>query len=83
MLQFRRPGGTPSLEEAAEMFDLSRDEVDEQFGVVPTDPEAGLYTILIDAEAQAKAQARLDARDGDVAEGIFANVRIEPTDVRE
>ena len=80
LLQFRHKGAAPTASEAAAMFDLSEKEVDAEFGVIATDPEHGLYTILIDETAVPRAQTRLDERGGASDEGIFANPRIEPTD---
>ena len=83
MLQFRHAGGAPSVGKAASLFDLRPDEIDRDFGVIATDPSAGLYTILIDAAAIQRANARLAARKGGAEEGIFSNPHIEPTKTPE
>jgi hypothetical protein len=78
MLQFRHAGPAPSTAEAAALLDLRLEEIDPDFGVVTTDPAAGLHTVLIDPAAAARAQARLTARGAGPEEGVFANPRVEP-----
>lgn len=78
MFQFRHTGGEPSLDEVRRLFGLSADEVDPMFGVVATDPEDSLYTVLIADTAIPQVNAALAARPSDPAEGVFANPRIEP-----
>lgn len=40
----------PSLEVAAKALDMSPEELDGSFGVVPLDPERGLFCIQLSAE---------------------------------
>ncbi len=78
MLQFRHQGLAPSLDEVRRLFDLGPGEVDAQFGVIATDPAAGIYTVLVASAATKRVEAVLATRSRDPAEGIFANPRIEP-----
>jgi hypothetical protein len=77
ILQFRQAGDEPTLAEVAARFGLTMQEVDQQYGVIATDPDAGLYTVLIDSKAGGKAQSKLDARGAAPDEGVFSNPRIE------
>ena len=78
MLQFKHAGSAPSLDEVRREFNLKPDEIDRQFGVIATDPQEGMFTVLIDAAATHRVQAELAKRPRNSAEGIFANPRIEP-----
>ena len=78
MLQFKHQGSAPSIDEVRRMFDLRKGEIDDQFGVIATDPAEGIYTVLIAAHATPRAEAKLACRPRDPAEGIFANPPIEP-----
>jgi hypothetical protein len=79
LLQFRHKGKPPDLLEAATLFGLSEADIDADYGVIATDPEAGLYSMLINETASRKVQAVFDARGAASDEGLFSNVRIEPT----
>jgi len=79
MLQFRFKGTEPSIEEAAELFGLMSHEIDKEFGVIATDPDVGLYTVLIDASAAKKAQSVLDERNAMGDEGVFSNPKVGAT----
>lgn len=79
LLQFRHKGKPPDLLEAATLFGLSETEVDAEYGVIATDPEAGLYSMLINEAASHKVKAVFEARGAASDEGLFSNVRIEPT----
>jgi hypothetical protein len=74
MLTIRSPGGAPSLEEVKKRYALSSDEIDERFGVVLTDPNDHLYTILVARGAAPKVRPDQDWQ----VEGPFSNPRIEP-----
>ena len=50
--------------------------LDPDYGVVPTDPDTGLYAVMLRAALADAVAARLTG--GDPAEGVFANPRIEP-----
>lgn len=78
MLQFRHSGPAPKLDEVRRMFALEAGEIDTDFGVIATDPTAGLYTVLVAASAAARVAAALATRPADPAEGWFGNPRVEP-----
>jgi hypothetical protein len=79
MLQFHHPGGLPALDTALAMFGLSDVDVDQEYGVVTTNPREGLYVILVKDHALVKVEAALKSRAKHPAEGLFGNPRIEPT----
>ncbi|MGH9178048.1 MAG: hypothetical protein ACRD0N_05785 [Acidimicrobiales bacterium] len=79
MLQFRQEGQRPTLDEVRQMFGLEPGEVDEAYGVVPTDPSEGVYVVLVRPEAAEKVQGRLAARPPHPVEGLFGNPRVEAT----
>lgn len=83
MLQFRHRGGPPTPEEVCALFDLSPGELDTEFGVIATDPEDDLYTVLVDAAAASRVEAALAGREPDPAEGFFANPPVDPFDSPE
>lgn len=70
---------TPSIEEVCRYFEISDDWLDQDFGVIATDPDDGLYTILVSAEAATKLEAIL-GQDDDPATGVFSNVKNEAFD---
>jgi hypothetical protein len=78
MVQFRHAGPHPSLAEVARMLGIGADKLDGVFGVIATDPDAGLYTVLVDSEVAAAVSQRLAERGDDKAEGVFSNPRVEP-----
>ena len=78
MIQFLVPEGVPSLSSAAALLGLDPAELDSEFGVIPTDPDAGLYTVRVSTAAAARARAALDRRGVGGAEGIFSDPRIAP-----
>jgi hypothetical protein len=78
MLQFKHQGSAPSLDEVRRLFNLKVDEIDPQFGVIATDPDKSIYTVLVASKASERVRAVLATRPRDPAEGIFANPRIEP-----
>jgi hypothetical protein len=82
MLQFHHAGGKPTLEQVYELFGLAAGDLDEGYGVVATDPNAGVYVMLIRPHAIEKARTRLAQRPKHPLEGIFGNPRIEPTGPR-
>lgn len=78
MVQFRHDGPAPSLAEAARLLGVEASKLDPEFGVVATDPDAGLYTVLVDPEVADAVRKRLAERGAGEAEGVFSNPRIEP-----
>jgi hypothetical protein len=78
MLQFKHQGPAPFIDEVRRLFNLQVNEIDTQFGVIPTDPAEGIYTVLVAAKASERVKAVLASRPRNPAEGIFANPRIEP-----
>jgi hypothetical protein len=79
MLRFHHARGKPALEQVLELFGLAAGDLDEGYGVAATDPNAGVYVVLIRPDAVQKAQARMAKRPKHPLEGIFGNPRIEPT----
>lgn len=80
MLQFRHRGGAPSIDSICALFNLGPEEIDAEFGVIATDAEDDLYTVLVDAAAADRVEAALAHRDPDPAEGFFANPPVDPFD---
>jgi hypothetical protein len=78
LLQFHHPGEPPSLTEVLALFGLDGADVDEQFGVVATDPSAGLFTVRVDDRALDKLRSALTLRPPHPAEGLFGDPRVEP-----
>jgi hypothetical protein len=80
LFQFRHPGGAPTLEQVRAEYGLGPNEVDATFGVIATDSADHLYTVLVDASATARIDARLRAtgRANDPAVGVFSNPNVEP-----
>ena len=78
MFQFKHQGLAPSLGDVCRLFNIKSDEIDAEFGVIATDPNNGIYTVLIDAKASERVESVLATRPKDPAEGIFSNPRIEP-----
>lgn len=78
MLQFKHQGPPPTINDVCRLFNLTAGEIDAQFGVLPTDPSEGLYTVLVDVRASERIKNVLATRPSDPAEGLFANPPIEP-----
>ncbi|HMG47367.1 MAG TPA: hypothetical protein VK614_07905 [Allosphingosinicella sp.] len=78
MIQLSLPDGKPTLAEAAATVGLDIAELDPEFGVIATDPDAGLYTIKVQADAAERAREALAARGVGGVEGIFSNPKIAP-----
>jgi hypothetical protein len=68
--------GPATPEAAARRLGVTVADLDTGYGVVPTDPDAGLHAVMLRAALADKVAARLAV--GDPAEGVFANPRIEP-----
>ena len=78
MLQFHHPGGPPPLPAVLAAFDLGLGDVDEGFGVVATDPQAGLFVIQVEDRALEKVRTALAQRPPHPAEGLFGDPHVEP-----
>jgi hypothetical protein len=78
LLQFHHPGAAPELADVLAIFGLDREDADVEFGVVATDPQAGLFTVRIEDHALDKVRAALTTRPQHPAEGLFGDPRIEP-----
>ncbi len=74
MIQFRFPGGTPTAAQAAGALGLAPEDLDPEFGVIPTDPSQDLYAVRVDELAANRATLV----KGGGAEGIFSDPKIAP-----
>jgi hypothetical protein len=83
MVQFRYIGKKPTLVEAAQHLGVTADRLEPDFGVIATDPESGLFTVLVDEAAAATADATLRAMGAGADEGAFSNPQIGPLDERQ
>lgn len=77
MFQFEHPDGAPTLDEVMSTYGLTREEIDEEFGVIPVDRERSVYVVQVDENAAARLQGEAPAGRSDV-EGVFSNPPIEP-----
>jgi hypothetical protein len=71
LITVRLPGGA-TLDAAMKKLGLSEQDVDSGYGLVPIDPDHGLYGLRVTEEA-----ARRAGGDEDAA-GPFSDPRIEP-----
>ncbi len=69
--------GEPSIEQVCEKYRLEPQELDTEFGINQIDPEANLYSILVDEEAAERVREQF-SYDTSGIEGPFSNPRIEP-----
>ncbi|MDH4177849.1 MAG: hypothetical protein OEW31_06010 [Thermoleophilia bacterium] len=74
-------GAPPSLDEVCARFGFGGDEVDREFGVVATDPDAHLYAVLVEEAAVERLLGEAPGASESI-EGPFANPLIEPFDLR-
>lgn len=77
MLQFRSQV-YPTLQQVAELFEVDKTSLDQEFGVVATDQEANLYVVLIEESAIGKINLK-HLTSTDNAEGIFSDPHISST----
>lgn len=77
MMTIHAPQGSPTLQEVIQRYAIEPDEIDSQFGVVPTDPDRNEYTILIEQSAANKVSPN---QDWDVS-GPYSNPIIETFDL--
>lgn len=69
-----KPGNeSPSLQQVIQKYGLEPHEIDDSFGVVPIDPQANLYSILVEDSAASKIHSSEDWS----ASGPFSNPIIE------
>jgi hypothetical protein len=74
MMTIATPGPSPSMEDIKQQFNLDDDEIDADFGVVEIDPDAHLYTVLVEEQASTKIQPTPEWK----TTGPYANPRIAP-----
>ncbi len=67
----------PSLETVKERFALHDDDIDPSFGVVEVDPDAHLYTALVEPAAASKMQQT------EPETGVYANPEISTFDMSD
>jgi hypothetical protein len=72
MLSLELPADQATLAAVRQRLGLEAAEIDARFGVVPIDPDHGLYTVLVTPEAA----ERVKGSPG--VSGPFANPPIEP-----
>jgi hypothetical protein len=78
LLQFHHPGGAPQLREVLALFGLDPADVDAEFGVVATDPAAGLFVVRVENRGLEEARAALARRAPHPGEGLFSDPPVEP-----
>ena len=72
MLSLELPADEATVPAVRQRLALDADEIDGAFGVVPIDPDHGLYTVLVSPEAA----ERVKGSPG--VSGPFGNPPIEP-----
>lgn len=77
MVTVTMPPEDASLETAMAQLGLVAEEVDAEFGLVPLDPDAGTYALLVAQEAGERVTAAETAGEPGVR-GPFSNPVIEP-----
>ena len=82
IVQFKVVGPPPSLAEAANALGVLVSEMDAAYGVVPIDPSAALYSVVVDDAAATRVEAALNAQPRDPAEGVYSNPPIQPFEPR-
>ncbi|MCT9933350.1 hypothetical protein N5079_24355 [Planotetraspora sp. A-T 1434] len=65
-----------TLESAMRKLELAEDEVDGSYGLVPIDPDEGLYALRVSEETGRRIHAA--AGDSTHYPGPYSNPRIEP-----
>ena len=74
MVDIRSSGTAPTIEEIQRRFSLSNDEIDTSFGVVRTEDDKPVYTILVEESVASRIEPTADWD----TQGPFSNARIEP-----
>jgi len=71
MMTVVAPRGAPNVAEVAQQLGVKPEDIDRTFGVVPIDPERGLYAVQVrSGKAQPSASGEY--------QGPWSNPRIEP-----
>lgn len=78
MIQLYLPKREPTLTEVAAILGIDVAALDPAFGIIATDPERGLYAVLVAPEAAERACRAIEARGVGGAEGVFSDPRISP-----
>ncbi len=68
--------GAPSIAQAASELGVSVADIDEKFGIVPINPDEGLYAVQV-TESSINTRTAGDA-DGSNYRGPYSNPRIAP-----
>jgi hypothetical protein len=68
------PRGAPSIAAAAAQLGVKPEDIDAAYGVVPVDPDRGLYAVQVRADRLSKQPQ--SGREG--YNGPWSNPRIEP-----
>lgn len=77
MVTIQSDGPAPSIDELANRFTFTRDDIDPEFGVIrlePDKPDSRDYVILVSEEAAAKIRGT----PGNKASQPFSNPKIAP-----
>jgi hypothetical protein len=74
LMTVRLPHGSPTLAAAAKHLGIAVEDLDAQFGVVPIDPDRGLYAVQVHAGKLPKSSE--GSSEG--YRGPWSNPRIEP-----
>ncbi|MGZ4962904.1 MAG: hypothetical protein ACXWIU_00095 [Limisphaerales bacterium] len=61
----------PTFEVAAKKLGVQKEDLDPTFGVVPIDPDAGVYAVQVRSD-------KVSGQSSDEFHGPFSNPRIEP-----
>ncbi len=86
MVQFHYRGNTaPDLQAVAQRFGVAVSDIDNDFGVIVTDPDAHLATILVTRDVADIIEPHLNVagQDASAGEGVFGDVRIAPFGIPE
>lgn len=78
MMTIRTASGPPTPDAVRRRFALAEGDLDDAFGVVPVDPDAGIYAVMVEESAA----PRLSSGGGWTVSGPFSNPRIAPIDPR-
>ena len=76
LVQIHLAPGQSALHDAAAKLGVPVSALDSAYGVVPTDPAAGLFAVMVDKAHSRRAANKLGMAPDD--EGIFANPPIAP-----